>query len=189
MCMTSLASAEVTTGEPVANFTANTTSGTAPLTIQFTDISTNATSWAWDFDNDGTVDSTEQNPVHIYKEAGTYSANLTVTNTVGSNFEVKTDYITVKGIGTGGLADTPWPKYQRDLNNTGQSPFKGPQTNTNIWSYTTGSIEYASPVIGTDGTIYIGSFAGLYALNPDGTLKWTYAAGSKISGSAAIGKD
>ncbi len=40
MCMTELASADVTTVGPVANFTANTTSGPAPLTVQFTDIST-----------------------------------------------------------------------------------------------------------------------------------------------------
>jgi PKD repeat protein len=91
----------------------------------------------------------------------------------------------------GGLADTPWPKYHRDFNNTGQSPFKGPQTNTNIWSYTTGSIEYSSPVIGVNGTLYIGSYGAntLYALNPNETLKWTYTTGDKISGSAAIGAD
>ncbi|MEA2034874.1 MAG: type IV pilin, partial [Euryarchaeota archaeon] len=42
---------------PVADFTANTTSGTAPLAVQFTDTSTNSpTSWAWDVDNDGVVD-------------------------------------------------------------------------------------------------------------------------------------
>ncbi|WP_048143779.1 PKD domain-containing protein, partial [Methanosarcina sp. 2.H.T.1A.15] len=99
MCMTSLASAAVA-DSTVADFTANTTSGTAPLTVQFTDTSANATGWAWDFDNDGTVDSTEQNPVHIYKEAGTYSANLTVTNAVSSDSTVKTDYVTVEGTGT-----------------------------------------------------------------------------------------
>jgi len=191
MCMTGLVSAAVATDAPVANFTANTTSGTATLTVQFTDISTSATSWAWDFNNDGTVDSTEQNPIYAYATAGSYTVNLTVTNEVGSDSELKTNYITVERTGTGGLADTAWPKYQRDLNNTGQSLFKGPQTNTTIWSYATGYIDYASPVIGVNGTIYIGSYGAdaLYALNPDGTLKWTYTTGGQISGSAAIGAD
>jgi PKD repeat protein len=66
------------------------------LTVQFTDQSTGTIdSWAWDFENDGTVDSVEQNPSHIYSTAGAYTVNLTVTNTGGSNNDVKTDYITV----------------------------------------------------------------------------------------------
>ncbi len=191
MCMTGLVSAAVATDAPVANFNANTTSVTAPLNVQFTDISTKATSWAWDFNNDGMVDSTEQNPVHTYSKAGTYSVNLTVTNDAGSDSKVKTDSITVVS-GTGGLADTPWPKFKRDLRNTGQSPYNGPQTNNKIWSYTTGGIVYNSPVVGADGTIYVGSGDNkVYALNRDGTLKWSYATGSSITsrGAPTIGSD
>ncbi|WP_345939371.1 PKD domain-containing protein [Methanosarcina acetivorans] len=82
--------------EPVAAFTADVTNGTVPLTVNFTDQSTEApTSWAWDFDNDGTVDSTEQNPSYTYTSAGTYTVNLTVANAEGSDSEVKIDYITV----------------------------------------------------------------------------------------------
>lgn len=44
------------------------------------------------------------------------------------------------------------------------------------WNYHTGSIDYGSPTIGDDGTIYVGSSNGkLYAFNPDGTLKWSYS--------------
>jgi len=83
-------------GAPVANFTANRTSGTAPLNVQFTDASTgNISSYAWDFDNDGTVDSTEQNPIYTYDAAGNYTVNLTVANEGGNDSEVKTDYIVV----------------------------------------------------------------------------------------------
>src|SRR5439155_21098808 len=47
---------------PAADFSGSPTSGTAPLTVQFTDQSTgNPTSWAWDFQGDGMVDATEQN--------------------------------------------------------------------------------------------------------------------------------
>ncbi len=81
---------------PTAGFTANVTSGEAPLAVLFTDASTGtATSWAWDFENDGVVDSTEQNPAHIYETASTYTVNLTVANAGGSDSEIKTNYITV----------------------------------------------------------------------------------------------
>ncbi|KKG15272.1 hypothetical protein EO94_10270, partial [Methanosarcina sp. 2.H.T.1A.3] len=185
-----ISSASAVADSTVANFTANTTSGTAPLTVQFTDISANATSWAWDFNHDGKVDSTEQNPVHTYSKTDTYSVNLNVMNAVSSDSTVKTDYVTVEGTGTFGLADTPWPTFQRDFNNTGRSPYKGPQTNNKIWSYTTGKYVYNSPVIGIDGTIYIGSIdKKIYALNRDGTLKWTYTTKGDIYGASTIGSD
>ena len=88
---------------PSAGFTATLTSGKAPLTVQFTDTSTHSpASWAWDFDNDGTVDSTLQNPSHVYSAEGTYSVSLTVANTYGSNSKVRTGYIIVTGGGSGG---------------------------------------------------------------------------------------
>jgi PKD repeat protein len=81
---------------PVAAFSADKTSGPAPLTVQFTDESTgNPTSWEWDFDNDGEVDSTQQNPSHEYTQVGTYTVKLTVTNSAGNDDEIKTNYITV----------------------------------------------------------------------------------------------
>ncbi len=79
---------------PVANFTATFTNGATPLTVQFNDTSSYAATWAWDFDNDGTVDSTEQTPTYTYSNAGTYTVKLTVTNAAGSVEEVKTGYIT-----------------------------------------------------------------------------------------------
>jgi outer membrane protein assembly factor BamB len=48
----------------------------------------------------------------------------------------------------------------------------------------------SSPAIATDGTIYIGSGNGaLYAINPDGTLKWKYETGGALPASPAIGSD
>ena len=76
------------------------TSGPAPLTIQFKDLSTKMedtthTSWAWDFQNDGSTDSTSQNPSFIYTSNGTYTVKMTATNAGGSDSEIKTGYITV----------------------------------------------------------------------------------------------
>jgi PKD repeat protein len=81
---------------PIAAFSGSPTSGTAPLTVRFTDQSTNSpTSWAWDFDSNGTIDSNLQNPSYNYPTAGTYTVKLTASNTVGSDNEIKTSYITV----------------------------------------------------------------------------------------------
>jgi PKD repeat protein len=78
---------------PVAGFTATPTSGSAPLSVQFTDTSTNSpTSRTWGF-GDGT-NSTSQNPTHSYAP-GTYTVTLTATNGVGSDDETKAAYITV----------------------------------------------------------------------------------------------
>ena len=83
---------------PVADFTANTTSGLAPLAVQFTDTSTGTppTMWNWTFGDIGTGNtSIAQNPSHTYTTAGTYSVNLTVSGPDGSNTLIKTNYITV----------------------------------------------------------------------------------------------
>ena len=51
------------------------------------------------------------------------------------------------------------------------------QEGTLKWSFETGGPVYSSPAIGADGSIYIVSRDNkLYALNPDGTLRWSYAA-------------
>jgi len=81
-----------TENPPVANFVGSPTSGAAPLTVNFTDQSTNnPTSWAWTFGDGGT--STVQNPSHIYTANGNYTVSLTATNAYGSNTMTKTNYI------------------------------------------------------------------------------------------------
>ncbi|MFA5347770.1 MAG: PKD domain-containing protein [Methanoregula sp.] len=82
--------------QPVANFVATPLTGTSPLTVTFTDLSTNTpTSWNWSFGDSSTVNSTMQNPVHGYANAGTYTVSLNATNSAGSNSKTQTGYITV----------------------------------------------------------------------------------------------
>lgn len=83
----------VTCTPPIADFSGSPTSGEVPLTVNFTDQSTGATSWSWDFGDEGT--SSQQNPSHQFAEAGTYTVTLTATNSCGSDVEAKIDYITV----------------------------------------------------------------------------------------------
>ncbi|MDP8220860.1 MAG: PKD domain-containing protein [Candidatus Stygibacter frigidus] len=81
-----------------ADFSADIIEGYAPLEVQFTDLSVgNPVSWTWDFENDGVIDSYEQNPAWVYNEVGVYSVSLTVADTTGRaiSTELKVDYISV----------------------------------------------------------------------------------------------
>lgn len=64
-----------------------------------------------------------------------------------------------------------------------------------LWRFATEGPVYASPTVGPDGTVYIGSNDGMfYALSAgwgdsEATLKWSYQADDWIDASAAIGPD
>lgn len=55
------------------------------------------------------------------------------------------------------------------------------------WSNTTGG--GSGPVVGADGTVYVGSDGKLYALNPDGSIKWHYDTSDVIHSSPAVASD
>ena len=75
-----------------SDFSASPTSGSAPLTVNFADLSTgDINSWSWSFGDGGT--STEQNPSHIYENTGAYTVSLTVSGTGGSDTETRENYI------------------------------------------------------------------------------------------------
>lgn len=97
---------------PIAAFSATPTSGTKPLTVNFTDQSTNnPTSWHWNF-GDGST-STQQNPSHIYQDFGNYNVELTVTNNSGSDTDEKNNYIhVITSGGTGTVTDIDGNVYQ-----------------------------------------------------------------------------
>jgi len=89
---------------PVADFNANPQSGVVPLSVQFTDATTNEpTAWSWVFGDGGT--SIEQNPVHVYTVPGTYTVNLTASNSAGSSSKEKPEYITANPNVTKPVAD------------------------------------------------------------------------------------
>ena len=81
----------------IAGFSANPIIGYVPLTVLFTDASLGSPiNWAWDFDNDGVIDSYEQNPIHVYTETGNYSVSLSVSDGETTDGEIKENYITVE---------------------------------------------------------------------------------------------
>lgn len=86
---------------PVAQFTASTTTPIVGQTVTFTDQSVNSpTSWAWTF-SPGTVtfvggtSASSQNPQVQFNAMGNYTVTLNVSNTYGSDAEIKTNYISV----------------------------------------------------------------------------------------------
>jgi PKD repeat protein len=81
---------------PIASFSSNVTSGYAPLSVKFTDLSKNVSSRIWDF-GDG-VTSTSQNPVHVYSKKGNYTVNLTVKNTNGTDSKAGLIIVSDKGV-------------------------------------------------------------------------------------------
>ncbi|HEY6871376.1 MAG TPA: PKD domain-containing protein [Geobacteraceae bacterium] len=78
-----------------ADFSASPVTGYFPLSVNFTDLTTNSpTAWHWDF-GDG-VTSASRNPSHAYTNQGTYTVSLNVTNSLGTYTKTKTSYITVQ---------------------------------------------------------------------------------------------
>jgi PKD repeat protein len=105
--------------KPVANFTVSNSEGCGPLTVQFSDFSSNnPTSWLWSFPGGELApgsSNTSQNPVVIYKHTGHFPASLIATNANGSSntFSIS-NVVYVKGMAPQILsvsADPPqiWP--------------------------------------------------------------------------------
>lgn len=82
--------------EPFAAFAADDTSGTAPLTVQFSDFSQPPDSirtWKWDFGDGG--QSFEKEPMHSFQNPGLYAVGLIVSDGINSDTLIKTNYIDV----------------------------------------------------------------------------------------------
>ena len=85
---------QVKTPAPVADFTADITSGDYDLEVPFTNSSTGTVdSWLWDFGDGHT--STEFEPTYIYKDAGVYHVTLLATGPDYEDEKRRKNYITV----------------------------------------------------------------------------------------------
>jgi PKD repeat protein len=189
----------------VASFTAVPSSGSAPLTVQFTDTSSGTVeSRAWDFTNDGTVDSTEANPTFEYATPATYTAKLTVANAAGSSSTTRT--ITVNPPGGGSkLTFTPTDDaYVRsnfpDENSGGQTTIRAFKNLAETNSYLKFSVAgVTGPVTSVTLRLYVvdgSSAAGkIYGVTDtlwsEGAITWSTrpSAGSLLAsgGSAPVG--
>lgn len=100
---------------PTANFTFSVTD----LTVSFTNASSGATSYLWDFgDNVGT--STDENPTYTYAEEGIYTVKLTATNSDGSTEYTKNVTFAPNLIANGGFDDdSAWSIIQHNGSGNG----------------------------------------------------------------------
>jgi outer membrane protein assembly factor BamB len=82
---------------------------------------------------------------------------------------------------------SPWPKFRGNAAQTGRVDVK-PQTSSALpWRFATGKGIFSSPVVGADGTVYVGSAdRTFYALHEDGTLAWKLLTGEIIDSSALL---
>lgn len=83
---------------PDASFTADVQSGTVPLAVTFTNSSTQADSYLWDY-GDGTQGTTTAvTHTHLYTTPGSFTVSLTATNAFGSDGQTRTNYITTYAV-------------------------------------------------------------------------------------------
>lgn len=113
---------------PEANFTASPSSGTAPVTVYFTNLSTgDFDTCIWVFGDSGTSDDCND-PSHTYNAAGVYTVTLTASGFGGSDMEIKPSYIQVDHT-------IYLPLVVCGHQSTGLSLSRTPVlTNTNVWA-------------------------------------------------------
>ena len=85
----------------------------------------------------------------------------------------------------------PWPMRGRNAIHAANGLVAAPNNSVAVVKFAIGSRAIrSSPAVGADGTVYVGSIDNkTYALNADGSLKWSYATGGGISSSPAVGAD
>ncbi|MBU0488012.1 MAG: PKD domain-containing protein [Bacteroidetes bacterium] len=145
---------------PVANFSADNTSGCNPV-VTFSNLSTgpSGSTYLWDF-GDGET-STEETPTHVYAASGDYDVSLTVTNTcTGNDSEVKTNYISLT-IATAPTAtgNARCGSGTLDLTASGAGNLNWYDASTGGTLLETGT-SYTTPTISTTTTYYVESEAG-----------------------------
>ena len=82
---------------------------------------------------------------------------------------------------------SPWPKFRGNARQTGHG-FARPKCNVGpAWDVRTGKGIFSTPVVGADGTVYVGSADRVfYALHPDGSERWRFQTGEIIDSSALL---
>ncbi len=91
----------------------------------------------------------------------------------------------------GALSDSAWPSAGRDQANTRFSPYSMEDFDgITIWTYSTKRPITTTPIIGTDGTIYVASVDhNLYSLTPGGMLRWSFTAENDLRTSPLLAAD
>lgn len=137
----------------------------------------------WDFGGGAWPDSSDlQSPTVLLQTVGVYAASLQVSNLYGE--DVYCFDLRVKS------PRLNWWMYGREPKHQRCSPVAGPESPAVKWSVDTGSAICSSPVVGDDGTIYVGNTDGiLQAIAPDGSSMWSVSVGKSIDSTPAVTAD
>lgn len=128
--------------KPTAAFSgSNLTSCSVPLTASFSNSSSGAATYDWDFGDGGT--STATNPTHTYNTAGAYTVRLIVTNASGcKDTVIKTGYVNITSVHSAFTLSTPSPFCPGTsvplINNT------TPSGATSLWQFGNGNSSTAT---------------------------------------------
>ena len=84
---------------------------------------------------------------------------------------------------------SPWPEMRHDPRNTGRNPIVARYHGDRPWAFRTGRGIFSTPVIGGDGTVYVGSAdTYFYAIGRGGRLRWRLKTGGIIDAAAALSR-
>lgn len=133
---------------PKTEFSSDVTEDCQPLTVQFSDLSSNLssqTSYNWNF---GTGDqSNEKNPSHTFSQSGSYTVSLKVTNdAMCYNTKTYTDYIKVHDVPTADFTPNPQQTVLEEANIAFTNHSTGNESFSSLWSFGDGdSSSLANP--------------------------------------------
>ena len=81
----------------------------------------------------------------------------------------------------------PWPVFRGDSKNTARSDVIAEYNQQSPWFFRTEKGIFSTPVVDAEETIYVGSADHhFYALNPDGSVHWSFKTGEIIDSAAAL---
>ncbi|MGC4058176.1 MAG: PKD domain-containing protein [Chitinophagaceae bacterium] len=140
LCFLSLfLSVALVSNAQVADFTADKTAGCDPLVVTFTNKSSGATSYSWDFGD--FTSSTLKDPSKVFSGTGSYTVKLTAKNSTGGT-SVKTMVITVYPNPTVSYTASPLSACPcSEITFTNTSVANAPGAYTSVWSFGDGGID------------------------------------------------
>jgi len=122
-----------------------------------------------------TVQQTQTSATFPVKATFVYpSGDATISATSGSTSATGSLHV----IAGSPLANSPWPKFQADQQNTGRSTGLGPRGSV-AWKFNLYGGNFDLPIVGPDGQIYVSNQDWLNCFKSDGTPQWTLALGSQ----------
>ncbi|MBN2208023.1 MAG: PQQ-like beta-propeller repeat protein [Candidatus Coatesbacteria bacterium] len=80
----------------------------------------------------------------------------------------------VSGESLAQLADSAWPCEHQNLQRTSMSPYTRNDTPEVLWTFRASDEVFGTPIVGIDNVVYFVAPMLLYAVNPDGSARWSY---------------